>query len=326
MSSSRPSPPGKSRWKTRSNCTAVSSNASAKTFSTRSSTSLTMSSRSRLELLRSSSCSVRNLCRSSSAENSSSASGLIRPSGAELALRRAQPLLLGLAHERHRSARRPRPPGRRRGRPPPGRGGRDRTRRRARPGRCRAPRRPASAAARCAAAAGCGPPRRGGRSRSARAARSGASRCRAARRTARRRARCGRPRRRRGRGRPPRRTRRAARAPTRRRADGLGDGRLALAARALGGEPLTRLLLVPGAPLEGVGAVLERSGPLLAGAQPQAQLRLGGAGLAGERLEPVPLVGRGLGLGLALPARGLEPVEQLGVLGPVGLERRQRRR
>ena len=41
-----------------------------------------MSSRSRRVLRRSSSCSVRNLCRSSRAENSSSASGLIRPSWA----------------------------------------------------------------------------------------------------------------------------------------------------------------------------------------------------------------------------------------------------
>ena len=53
-----------------------------KTCSTRSSTSRTMSSRSRRVLRRSSSCSVRNLCRSSRAENSSSASGLIRPSWA----------------------------------------------------------------------------------------------------------------------------------------------------------------------------------------------------------------------------------------------------
>ena len=52
--------------------------------------------------LRSSSCSVRNLCRSSIAENSSSASGLTRPSIDERPLGAAQPLDLLLAHERHR--------------------------------------------------------------------------------------------------------------------------------------------------------------------------------------------------------------------------------
>ena len=52
--------------------------------------------------LRSSSCSVRNLCRSSIAENSSSASGLTLPSIESDALGRAQPLGLLLADERGR--------------------------------------------------------------------------------------------------------------------------------------------------------------------------------------------------------------------------------
>src|SRR5665811_850495 len=76
---SRPSPPGNNLLKTPSNWAAVSKYASAKTFSTRSSTSRTISMRSRLEFLRSSSCSVRNLWRSSSAAYSSSARGLTRP-------------------------------------------------------------------------------------------------------------------------------------------------------------------------------------------------------------------------------------------------------
>ena len=55
--------------------------------------------------LRSSSCSVRNLCRSSIAENSSSASGLTRPSMRQRPLGGAQPLLLLLADVRHRLGR-----------------------------------------------------------------------------------------------------------------------------------------------------------------------------------------------------------------------------
>ena len=58
----------------------TSAYASVKTCSTRWSTSLTMSRRSRRVFFRSSSCSVRNLCRSSIAENSSSASGFTLPS------------------------------------------------------------------------------------------------------------------------------------------------------------------------------------------------------------------------------------------------------
>ena len=85
---SRPSPPGNSRAKTPSNSRAVSSYAAVKTCSTRSSTSRMMSSRSRRVVLRSSSCSVRNWCRSSSAANSSSASGLTRPSSGERPLGR----------------------------------------------------------------------------------------------------------------------------------------------------------------------------------------------------------------------------------------------
>ena len=79
---SRPSPPGNSRLKTRSNWTATSWYASVKTRSIRSSTSRMMSSRSRFDRLRSSSWVVRNVCRSSRAVNSSRASGLIRPSAA----------------------------------------------------------------------------------------------------------------------------------------------------------------------------------------------------------------------------------------------------
>ena len=80
MSTSRPSPPGKSRLKTWSKAARTSSHASVKTCSTRSSTSLTMSRRSLRVRRRSSSCSLRNLWRSSSAENSSSASGFTLPS------------------------------------------------------------------------------------------------------------------------------------------------------------------------------------------------------------------------------------------------------
>ena len=68
------------RAKTRTNWAAVSSKASAKTFCTRSSTSLMMSSRSLRLDLRSSSWVLRNWWRSSRAANSSSASGLTRPS------------------------------------------------------------------------------------------------------------------------------------------------------------------------------------------------------------------------------------------------------
>ena len=121
---------------------------------------------------------MRNLCRSSSAANSSSASGLTRPSSAERALGRAQPLLL-LARARTAA-----------GCGALGLRVRARLGRRARrrhqlvraelldqhrPGRCRAPRPPWPAASRSAAAAGCGPPRPGAPSRSARAARRPAS-------------------------------------------------------------------------------------------------------------------------------------------------------
>ena len=77
---SRPSPPGNSRANVASKAVSTSAYASAKTCCTRASTSRTMSSRSLRVFLRSSSCSVRNRCRSSSAENSSSASGLTVPS------------------------------------------------------------------------------------------------------------------------------------------------------------------------------------------------------------------------------------------------------
>ena len=80
VSTSRPSPPGNSRAKVESKAVLTSAYASVKTCSTRWSTSRTMSRRSLRVLRRSSSCSVRNLCRSSIAENSSSASGLTRPS------------------------------------------------------------------------------------------------------------------------------------------------------------------------------------------------------------------------------------------------------
>ena len=102
VSTSRPSPPGKSRANTRSNAAATSAYASAKTCSTRASTSAMMSSRSLRVFRRSSSCSERNRCRSSIASNSSSASGLTRPSSAELALGGPQPLLLLLSDVGHR--------------------------------------------------------------------------------------------------------------------------------------------------------------------------------------------------------------------------------
>src|SRR6266508_4318157 len=82
VSTRRPSPPGKSTRKTSSNSRAVSAYASAKTDRIRSSTSLTTVSRSRRVFLRSSSWSERNLYRSSSAANSSSAKGLTLPSRA----------------------------------------------------------------------------------------------------------------------------------------------------------------------------------------------------------------------------------------------------
>src|SRR6266542_2138207 len=82
VSTRRPSPPGNNTRKTSSNSRAVSAKASAKTDRIRSSTSLTTVSRSRRVFLRSSSWSERNLYRSSSAANSSSAKGLTLPSRA----------------------------------------------------------------------------------------------------------------------------------------------------------------------------------------------------------------------------------------------------
>ena len=63
VSTSRPAPPGKSTPNTTSNSRATSSYAARNTCSTRSSTSLMTTSRSRRDALRSSSCSERNLCR-----------------------------------------------------------------------------------------------------------------------------------------------------------------------------------------------------------------------------------------------------------------------
>ena len=95
---SRPSPPGKRRAKTRSNWASVSWKASVKTSSTRSSTSLTMSSRSRLERLRSSSWvgeeGVPLLERRELLERER-----VDPAeGLQAALGLAQPLLLLVAH------------------------------------------------------------------------------------------------------------------------------------------------------------------------------------------------------------------------------------
>ena len=83
-----------------------------KTCSTLASTSSTMSSRSLRVLRRSSSCSERNWCRSSSAVNSSSASGLTLPSIAIDRSAAAQPLglLLAVVRAPARAARRRRRP------------------------------------------------------------------------------------------------------------------------------------------------------------------------------------------------------------------------
>ena len=103
---------------------------------------------------------------------------------------------------------------------------------------------------------------------------------------------------------------------------GGGDGGLAAAALTTLAQPLAGGELVAGGALERVGPALERAGPLLAGAQGQPQLGLGGAGPAGGELEAVALVGgrvlallgrRGLGLGQARR----QPLE----LGAVALER-----
>ena len=86
VSSSRPSPPGKSREKTRAKACSTSAYASAKTCSTRWSTSAMRSSRSLRVRCRSSSWVERNWWRSSRALNSSSANGLTRPSTARSAV------------------------------------------------------------------------------------------------------------------------------------------------------------------------------------------------------------------------------------------------
>ena len=79
-----PVPPGNSTGNTSPNAACVSSNAARKIVCIRSSSSSMIVSRSLRVCVRSASCSVRNLCRCSSAANSSSASGLTRPSWASL--------------------------------------------------------------------------------------------------------------------------------------------------------------------------------------------------------------------------------------------------
>ena len=106
---------------------------------------------------------------------------------------------------------------------------------------------------------------------------------------------------------------------------GGGHGGLAAAALPALAQPLAGGQLVAGGALERVGPALERAGALLAGAQGQPQLGLGGAGPARGQLEPVALVGGGVlallgrrGLGLGQPRR--QPLE----LGAVALEREAR--
>ena len=120
---------------------------------------------------------------------------------------------------------------------------------------------------------------------------------------------------------------------------GRGDGGLPTAALPALAQPLARGQLVAGRALERVGPALQGAGPLLAGAQGEPQLGLGGAGAARGELEPVALVGgrvvgllggRGLGPGEAglelveLGAVALEGEPRLGdgALGAVGLGRR----
>lgn len=104
-----------------------------------------------------------------------------------------------------------------------------------------------------------------------------------------------------------------------RAADGIGDGGLAATAFLALLEPLARCELVARSALQGLSAALDGAGALLASAQGEAQLGLGGAGLARLEFEAVSLVGAGLlvlsRLGRGLVQAGREGVEFLAVGG-----------